>query len=103
MVHRVLALLPVTRAGAIIVAVIAALLSSPLSAREYRSREVTREFQREHPCPSTEKTSGACPGYRKDHVIPLACGGPDAVSNMQWQTIAEARPKDKWERKACAN
>ena len=24
------------------------------SAREYRSREVTRQFQREHPCPSTE-------------------------------------------------
>jgi hypothetical protein len=43
-----LALGQMTRAGPIIVAVIAALLSSPLSAREYRSREVTREFQREH-------------------------------------------------------
>ena len=63
----------VARAGPIIAAVIAALLSSPLSAREYRSREVTREFQREHPCPSTGQTRGACPGYRKDHVIPLAC------------------------------
>src|SRR6202022_2164875 len=71
-VHRVLALLPVTRTGPIIGAVIAALVSSPLSAREYRSCEVAREFQREHPCPSTGKTSGGCPGYRKDHVIPLA-------------------------------
>jgi hypothetical protein len=90
-----------TRAGPIIVAVIAALLSSPLSAREYRSREVTREFQREHPCPSTGKTSGGCPGYRKDHIRPLACGGPDAVSNLQWQTVAAARAKDQWERRAC--
>ena len=90
-----------TRAGPIIVAVIAALLSSPLSAREYRSREVTREFQREHPCPSTGKTSGVCPGYRKDHIKPLACGGSDAVSNMQWQTVAAARAKDRWELRAC--
>jgi hypothetical protein len=47
-------------------------------------------------------SSGACPGYRKGHVIPLACGGPDAVSNLQWQTIAAARAKDRWERKVCA-
>jgi hypothetical protein len=75
--------------------------AGPLSAKEYRSREVTREFQREHPCPSTGLTTGACPGYRKDHVKALACGGPDAVSNMQWQTIAAARAKDRWERRIC--
>ena len=60
-----------------------AIASTALSAREYRSREVTREFQREHPCPSTGRTSGACPGYRKDHIEPLACGGPDEVWNLQ--------------------
>jgi hypothetical protein len=75
---------------------------SVASASEHRSRAVTREFQREHPCPSTGLTRGACPGYRKDHVVPLACGGPDAVSNLQWQTIADARAKDAWERRACA-
>jgi hypothetical protein len=89
------------RVGPIIVAVMVAIVSSPLAAKERRSREVTREFQREHPCPATGKTSGACPGYRKDHLVLLACGGPDAVSNMQWQTIAAARAKDRWERKAC--
>ena len=57
-----------------------------------------------HPCLRAAKarTSGACPGYRKDHVVPLACGGPDAVSNLQWQTIADARAKDAWEGRACA-
>jgi hypothetical protein len=85
-----------------IVAIAVAIASTALSAREYRSREVTRGFQREHPCPSTGRTSGACPGYRKDHIKPLACGGPDAVSNMQWQTIRDAKAKDGWERRACA-
>jgi hypothetical protein len=39
------------------------------------------------------------PGYVVDHVVPLAKGGADAPGNMQWQTVAEARAKDKWERK----
>jgi hypothetical protein len=52
------------------------------------------EFQRQHPCPSTGRTTGACPGFVKDHVIPLACGGPDSVANLQWQTIAAAKAKD---------
>jgi len=66
-------------------------LPTAASAIEHRSHAVAREFQREHPCPATGRTIGACPGYRKDHVVPLACGGPDAVSNMQWQTVRDAR------------
>jgi hypothetical protein len=71
------------------------------SAREPRSAPVKREFQLTHPCPSTGLTSAPCPGYIKDHIVPLACGGPDAVSNIQWQTIRAARAKDKWEVKGC--
>ena len=37
----------------------------------------------------------------KDHIKALKCGGPDAVSNMQWQTIADAKAKDEWETKGC--
>jgi hypothetical protein len=40
-------------------------------------------------------------GYVVDHIIPLACGGPDAPTNMQWQTTAEAKAKDKVERRGC--
>jgi hypothetical protein len=78
-----------------------ALAPSLASAREYRSSMVKHEFQRQHPCPSTGRATGACPGYIKDHVKALDCGGPDAVSNMQWQTIAEAKAKDRWETKGC--
>lgn len=41
------------------------------------------------------------PGYVVDHVIPLACGGADAPYNMQWQTTADAKAKDKTERRNC--
>ena len=40
-------------------------------------------------------------GYVIDHQIPLACGGADSPSNMQWQTKADAAAKDKWERNGC--
>jgi len=41
------------------------------------------------------------PGYVVDHIIPLACGGADVPGNMQWQTVAAAKAKDKWERRKC--
>jgi len=37
-------------------------------------------------------------GYVVDHIVPLECGGADVPSNMQWQTAAEARIKDRTER-----
>jgi hypothetical protein len=91
---------PVTSAATIIALAIALAYPGPLAAKEHRSRKVTREFQRERPCPSTSRPSGACPGYRKDHIVPLACGGPDAVSNLQWQTVSAAKAKDRWEVRA---
>lgn len=66
-----------------------------------RSRAVTEEFQHLYPCPATGKTKGACPGWIKDHVIPLCAGGADAVDNMQWQTKANAGVKDRQEWAEC--
>ena len=40
-------------------------------------------------------------GYVIDHIQPLACGGADTPSNMQWQTKAAAAAKDKTERAGC--
>ena len=40
-------------------------------------------------------------GHIVDHRRALVCGGPDAVSNMQWETIAEAKAKDRWEAVGC--
>lgn len=63
-----------------------------------RSGAAKVRFEREQPCPSTGKMRGRCPGYVIDHVNPLECGGADAASNMQWQTVQAAKEKDKTER-----
>lgn len=71
-----------------------------------RRTDVPRAFRRIHACPSTGRFSGACPNWSMDHVWPLACGGCDAVWNMQWlpnslksaRQIASPGPKDRWER-----
>src|SRR5206468_6412340 len=62
-----------------------------------RSEVAKRDFERHHTCPSTGKTSSACPGYVIDHVVPLKRGGADAPGNMQWQTKDAAKAKDRWE------
>ena len=62
-----------------------------------RSPKARASFRYSNPCPATGKSSRACPGYVIDHVVALKRGGPDAPANMQWQTRAAAREKDRWE------
>lgn len=67
----------------------------------HRSGAVLYAFQKIHPCPVNGKDKGVCPGWAIDHVIPLACGGCDAVSNLQWLPLdlkAGKRGKDRFER-----
>lgn len=66
-----------------------------------RSTAARHEFQRLNPCPATGARRGACRGWIIDHVVPLCAGGPDAPSNMQWQTVDDAKRKDVEERRLC--
>ncbi len=58
-----------------------------------RSEVAKRDFMKQSGYPNGR------PGYVVDHITPLAKGGKDVPSNMQWQTNAEARAKDKVERR----
>ncbi len=79
----------------------ACVIKRDADGRIHRSERVRRNFQRLHPCPSTGRTAGACPGYVKDHVVPLCACGADSVANMQWQTVADSKAKDRLERAQC--
>jgi hypothetical protein len=68
-----------------------------------RSNTARNAFIKAHPCPVTHLSAFPCDGWQIDHVIPLACGGCDAVWNMQWlpESIKKDRghpdAKDRWE------
>lgn len=70
-------------------------------ASPHRSHAAVAAFKRAQPCPATGQPRGRCPGYIVDHVVPLCAGGPDKPSNMQWQTVADAKAKDRTERAMC--
>lgn len=78
-----------------------ALVAFPADAGTKRSQSAKVEFKQQNPCLATGARKGPCKGYVIDHVKPLACGGADAPVNMQWQTVAEGKEKDKWERNGC--
>lgn len=72
-----------------------------------RRADVVAAFRQLYPCPATGRSTGACRGWAVDHVIPLAVGGCDAVSNLQWlpveiKSCAGTVCKDRWERKVYA-
>ncbi len=60
---------------------------SPTTGDILRSAAVLSAFQAQHPCPANGATKGACPGWAINHVVPLACGGCDAVFNLQWLPV----------------
>lgn len=57
----------------------------------HRSQGARRAFMRQTGYPRGRR------GYVIDHIIPLKRGGCDCPSNMQWQTIRDAKAKDKVE------
>jgi hypothetical protein len=76
-------------------------ISLPAESKQHRSYHAIKQFKLDNPCPANARYKGRCPGYVIDHVKPLACGGLDAPKNMQWQTVEDAKAKDRWERRSC--
>ena len=62
------------------------------NGRIKRSASARNEFMKRTGYPKGRK------GYVVDHIVPLECGGADIPSNMQWQTVSEAKIKDRTER-----
>ncbi len=78
--------------------------STGASAKNERKSSEVLAFKRHNPCPSTGERGGKCPGYVIDHIHPLCAGGADNhKTNMQWQTVEEAKAKDVIERRMCRN
>lgn len=73
----------------------------PADARQYRSGKVLREFQFANPCPANGARRGPCPGWQKDHILALECGGRDVVVNLQWLTVAVHRAKTRLDNARC--
>lgn len=73
----------------------------PVQAREEHSSSSVRAFKHRNPCPVTGEPRGPCPGHIVVHIVPLCAGGPDWPGNMQWQTLKEAKAKEREERKLC--
>ena len=76
--------------------------SRDANGRIIRSSIVITAFKKIHPCPSTGLSTGACPGWAVDHILPLKCGGCDSVSNMAYMPLVlksgpGTLPKDRWE------
>lgn len=61
------------------------------NGRLVRSAKARSDFMRQTGYPHGRS------GYVVDHIVPLECGGADAPSNMQWQTVAEGKAKDRTE------
>lgn len=74
----------------------------PAEAKHPRSSAARNAFVKGEPCPATGRTKLPCPGYVIDHVVPLCAGGLDQHVNMQWQTVEDAKVKDRDERRMCS-
>lgn len=76
-----------------------------------RSSTAIKYFKQQNPCPSTGLTFGPCPyfdindpfaRYEIDHPRPLARGGCDHPTNLQWlkksiKSCPGTNCKDRWE------
>lgn len=70
-----------------------------------RSSYQVKKFKKANPCPVTNLSTGRCPGYEVDHIVPLACCGADTPANTpantQWLTIKQHDIKTITDNKEC--
>ena len=59
-------------------------------------------FVKKYACPVNGKHTQLCPGWVVNYVKPLCAGGPDRITNLQWQTVATAKRKEREAQKMCA-
>ena len=64
-----------------------------------RQREL---FVKKYACPMTGKHTENCTGWVVGYIKPLCAGGVDRIANMQWQTVATAKRKEREAQKMCA-
>jgi len=91
----------VSRCAVVLLAFLIFAQAGLVESKTERSAAIVLDFKRHNPCPSTGLRRGKCPGYVVDHVKPLCAGGPDDRANMQWQTVAAAKVKDREEVREC--
>ena len=60
------------------------------SGFEEIQRQFREGYQRSHPCPSTGRKAGNCPGYVVGYILLPKHGGTYQESNMRWMTTEEA-------------
>ena len=77
--------------GLILYALLIIAMSQPEAEASCRRESVKHAFDVSQGYPHGRK------GYVVDHSCALACGGIDSIKNMQYQTIADSKAKDKWE------
>lgn len=70
--------------------------STPSVARDTRGRIQRSQWAKRIFMRMTGYPNGR-PGYIVDHIVPLKRGGDDLPDNMQWQTVEQAKAKDRWE------
>ncbi len=91
-----------TRSGSVKAPAVQSTATPRIPARGPNGRFVRSSSARHQFMESTGYPNGR-PGYVVDHRIPLACGGADSPSNMQWQSVADGKAKDRTERSGCTS
>jgi len=73
----------------------------PIVTEPQRDARQIELFLKRSACPVNGKRQEACPGWVIGYLKPLCAGGVDRAANMQWQTVATAKKKEREAQKVC--